>query len=213
MYVGAFLSSNLTCSRFIWIKDIFLTTFDSLSLLQHRWKNWGANEWFLCLLTFVLNVVYLQTGVIRVNCVDCLDRTNTAQFVIGKRALGFQVGLVSEFTSQSPWSVLSSLLHAGLAISLDSLPFDFPTLLQSISRVKRYQKVNIAPLAVCHWFALSRTMLWTGGGKKLGSISEVTLVFSNSKQLWQLYAHCQALKRSFSSSSGMHTAVPTSLFK
>lgn len=33
----------------------------------------------------------LQTGVIRVNCVDCLDRTNTAQFALGKCALGFQV--------------------------------------------------------------------------------------------------------------------------
>lgn len=30
----------------------------------------------------------LQTGIIRTNCVDCLDRTNTAQFAIGKCALG-----------------------------------------------------------------------------------------------------------------------------
>lgn len=34
---------------------------------------------------------HLQTGVIRVNCVDCLDRTNTAQFAVGKCTLGFQV--------------------------------------------------------------------------------------------------------------------------
>lgn len=33
----------------------------------------------------------LQTGVIRVNCVDCLDRTNTAQFALGKCALAYQV--------------------------------------------------------------------------------------------------------------------------
>ncbi|XP_063610918.1 polyphosphoinositide phosphatase-like [Penaeus indicus] len=32
-----------------------------------------------------------QTGVVRVNCVDCLDRTNTAQFCLGKCALGFQL--------------------------------------------------------------------------------------------------------------------------
>eukprot|EP00800_Vazella_pourtalesii_P020462 TRINITY_DN7247_c0_g1_i1.p1 TRINITY_DN7247_c0_g1~~TRINITY_DN7247_c0_g1_i1.p1 ORF type:complete len:628 (+),score=140.59 TRINITY_DN7247_c0_g1_i1:38-1921(+) len=32
-----------------------------------------------------------QAGVVRVNCVDCLDRTNTAQFMIGKCALGFQL--------------------------------------------------------------------------------------------------------------------------
>ena len=32
-----------------------------------------------------------QTGIIRVNCVDCLDRTNTAQFALGKCALGYQL--------------------------------------------------------------------------------------------------------------------------
>lgn len=40
----------------------------------------------------------LQNGVARTNCIDCLDRTNAAQFVIGKRALGYQLhalGLIS----------------------------------------------------------------------------------------------------------------------
>ena len=32
-----------------------------------------------------------QTGAARVNCVDCLDRTNTAMYVIGKCALAHQV--------------------------------------------------------------------------------------------------------------------------
>lgn len=32
-----------------------------------------------------------QTGLVRVNCVDCLDRTNTAQFIMGKCALGYQL--------------------------------------------------------------------------------------------------------------------------
>ena len=35
--------------------------------------------------------VMKQTGVIRTNCVDCLDRTNTAQFAVGLCALGFQL--------------------------------------------------------------------------------------------------------------------------
>ncbi len=35
--------------------------------------------------------VRVQNGVARTNCIDCLDRTNAAQFVIGKRALGFQL--------------------------------------------------------------------------------------------------------------------------
>ncbi|KAI8815982.1 Sac phosphatase domain-containing protein [Fimicolochytrium jonesii] len=32
-----------------------------------------------------------QHGVVRTNCIDCLDRTNAAQFVIGKCALGYQL--------------------------------------------------------------------------------------------------------------------------
>ncbi|EPS36043.1 hypothetical protein H072_10485 [Dactylellina haptotyla CBS 200.50] len=35
--------------------------------------------------------IQLQSGVCRTNCIDCLDRTNAAQFVIGKRALGLQL--------------------------------------------------------------------------------------------------------------------------
>ena len=33
----------------------------------------------------------IQNGIARTNCIDCLDRTNAAQFVIGKRALGHQL--------------------------------------------------------------------------------------------------------------------------
>lgn len=33
----------------------------------------------------------VQKGVCRTNCIDCLDRTNAAQFVIGKKALGYQL--------------------------------------------------------------------------------------------------------------------------
>ncbi|TFY57215.1 hypothetical protein EVG20_g8632 [Dentipellis fragilis] len=35
--------------------------------------------------------ILLQNGVCRTNCVDCLDRTNAAQFVFGKRAMGHQL--------------------------------------------------------------------------------------------------------------------------
>ncbi|VEU20782.1 DEKNAAC101669 [Brettanomyces naardenensis] len=41
----------------------------------------------------------LQQGICRTNCIDCLDRTNTAQFVIGKRALGYQLYALG-FTKQ-----------------------------------------------------------------------------------------------------------------
>lgn len=33
----------------------------------------------------------IQEGICRSNCIDCLDRTNAAQFVVGKRALGAQL--------------------------------------------------------------------------------------------------------------------------
>ena len=42
----------------------------------------------------------LQTGIIRTNCVDCLDRTNTAQFAIGKCALGYQLCALGVLQSQ-----------------------------------------------------------------------------------------------------------------
>ncbi|KAG6855864.1 hypothetical protein H0H87_009899 [Tephrocybe sp. NHM501043] len=37
------------------------------------------------------STILLQNGICRTNCVDCLDRTNAAQFVFGKRALGHQL--------------------------------------------------------------------------------------------------------------------------
>ncbi|KAK8867716.1 Polyphosphoinositide phosphatase [Apiospora arundinis] len=38
-----------------------------------------------------ISPTHVQNGVARTNCIDCLDRTNAAQFVIGKRALGHQL--------------------------------------------------------------------------------------------------------------------------
>ena len=46
-----------------------------LKVLQGRWSKNGC----------------LQMGVVRTNCVDCLDRTNTAQFALGKCVLAHQV--------------------------------------------------------------------------------------------------------------------------
>jgi hypothetical protein len=37
------------------------------------------------------SIATVQNGIARTNCIDCLDRTNAAQFVIGKRALGHQL--------------------------------------------------------------------------------------------------------------------------
>ncbi|KAI8812473.1 polyphosphoinositide phosphatase [Cladochytrium replicatum] len=58
-----------------------------------------------------------QNGVVRVNCIDCLDRTNAAQFVIGKRALGEQlyaIGVLSHpsvpFDSDAT-TILNAMYH------------------------------------------------------------------------------------------------------
>lgn len=49
----------------------------------------------------VKDIASVQNGVARTNCIDCLDRTNAAQFVVGKRALGRQLqalGVISGST-------------------------------------------------------------------------------------------------------------------
>ena len=42
-----------------------------------------------------------QNGVARTNCIDCLDRTNAAQFVFGKRAMGYQLHALGVLVE--PW--------------------------------------------------------------------------------------------------------------
>jgi hypothetical protein len=46
-----------------------------------------------------------QRGVLRTNCIDCLDRTNVAQFSVGVHALGVQLaamGLVTKLGRTTP---------------------------------------------------------------------------------------------------------------
>lgn len=43
----------------------------------------------------------MQNGIARTNCIDCLDRTNAAQFVLGKRALGHQLRALGIIESTS----------------------------------------------------------------------------------------------------------------
>ncbi|KAJ3414686.1 phosphatidylinositol-3,5-bisphosphate 5-phosphatase [Chytridiales sp. JEL 0842] len=58
-----------------------------------------------------------QNGIVRTNCIDCLDRTNAAQFVIGKCALGHQLyalGVISQpsipFDSEAA-NLLNAMYH------------------------------------------------------------------------------------------------------
>ncbi|KAF2645610.1 hypothetical protein P280DRAFT_442280 [Massarina eburnea CBS 473.64] len=56
----------------------------------------------------------VQNGVARTNCIDCLDRTNAAQFVIAKRALGRQLhalGVITERTVEYDTDCVDNFTH------------------------------------------------------------------------------------------------------
>lgn len=56
----------------------------------------------------------VQNGVARTNCIDCLDRTNAAQFVISKRALGHQLhalGIISGSTVEYDSDLVNIFTH------------------------------------------------------------------------------------------------------
>ncbi|KAL8856732.1 MAG: hypothetical protein Q9178_006689 [Gyalolechia marmorata] len=56
----------------------------------------------------------IQNGVSRTNCIDCLDRTNAAQFIIGKCALGHQLqalGIIPNKTVEFDSDVVTVLSH------------------------------------------------------------------------------------------------------
>ncbi|KAI9800318.1 MAG: phosphatidylinositol-3,5-bisphosphate 5-phosphatase [Piccolia ochrophora] len=56
----------------------------------------------------------LQNGVARTNCIDCLDRTNAAQFVIGKRALShqlFALGVIGDTSVEYDTDAVNLFTH------------------------------------------------------------------------------------------------------
>jgi hypothetical protein len=55
----------------------------------------------------------MQCGVVRTNCVDCIDRTNGAQHSTGRAALGFQLYAMGMSTEPviSPSSDLAAVLR------------------------------------------------------------------------------------------------------
>ena len=70
----------------------------------------------------------LQRGVVRSNCVDCIDRTNMAQFFFGLHALGRQLQYIRKLysdvdLSQSP-SVYNLVLHMYLLLG-DSIAIQY----------------------------------------------------------------------------------------
>ncbi|WWD20149.1 hypothetical protein CI109_104625 [Kwoniella shandongensis] len=97
----------------------------------------------------------LQHGILRVNCVDCLDRTNAAQFAIAKRAFGHQLyalGLIG--SPYLPFScdavdVLTEMYHD----HGDTLAWQY-TGSALVNRVDTYRRVKAA-----QWSSHSRDLL------------------------------------------------------
>ncbi|KAH9916211.1 SacI homology domain-containing protein [Fomitopsis serialis] len=77
----------------------------------------------------------LQNGICRTNCVDCLDRTNAAQFVFGKRALGHHLNMLTEMYHDHGDSL--ALQYTGSAL---------------VNRVETYRRMP-------HWNSHSRDII------------------------------------------------------
>lgn len=96
----------------------------------------------------------VQNGVARTNCIDCLDRTNAAQFVIGKRALGHQLRALGIITD------LNAVAYDTDAINLfthmyhdhgDTIAIQYGGS-QLVNTMETYRKIN-------QWTSHSRDMV------------------------------------------------------
>lgn len=88
------------------------------------------------------NEVTFQTGIIRTNCVDCLDRTNTAQFAMGRAALAYQLHKMG-FLKSPPRLEFDSdcvtMLESLYEIHGDTLALQYGGS-QLVHRIKTYRK-------------------------------------------------------------------------
>lgn len=88
------------------------------------------------------NDVTYQTGIIRTNCVDCLDRTNTAQFAMGRAALAYQLHKMG-FLKSPPRLEFDSdcvtMLESLYEIHGDTLALQYGGS-QLVHRIKTYRK-------------------------------------------------------------------------
>ena len=95
----------------------------------------------------------VQNGVARTNCIDCLDRTNAAQFVIGKRALGHQLHALGilEHTSISYDTDAVNLLTHMYHDHGDTIAVQYGGS-QLVNTMETYRKIN-------QWTSHSRDMI------------------------------------------------------
>lgn len=90
------------------------------------------------------NETCYQTGIIRTNCVDCLDRTNTAQFAMGRSALAVQLYKMGFLKADSRLEFDSdclTLLESLYEIQGDTLALQYGGS-QLVHRIKTYRKTS-----------------------------------------------------------------------
>ncbi|KAL2153343.1 hypothetical protein VTH82DRAFT_4498 [Thermothelomyces myriococcoides] len=97
--------------------------------------------------------IRVQNGVARTNCIDCLDRTNAAQFVIGKRALGYQLhalGILGDTTVEYDTDAVNLFTHMYHDHG-DTLAVQYGGS-QLVNTMETYRKIN-------QWTSRSRDMV------------------------------------------------------
>ncbi|KAI1635607.1 SacI homology domain-containing protein [Biscogniauxia mediterranea] len=95
----------------------------------------------------------VQNGVARTNCIDCLDRTNAAQFVIGKRALGHQLhalGILEDTTIEYDTDAVNLFTHMYHDHG-DTIAVQYGGS-QLVNTMETYRKIN-------QWTSHSRDMI------------------------------------------------------
>ena len=95
----------------------------------------------------------IQNGIARTNCIDCLDRTNAAQFVIGKRALGYQLhalGIISGTTISYDTDAVNMFTHMYHDHG-DTIAIQYGGS-QLVNTMETYRKIN-------QWTSHSRDMV------------------------------------------------------
>lgn len=94
-----------------------------------------------------------QNGVARTNCIDCLDRTNAAQFVIGKRALGHQLhalGILKDTSIEYDTDAVNLFTHM-FHDHGDTIAVQYGGS-QLVNTMETYRKIN-------QWTSHSRDMI------------------------------------------------------
>ncbi|KAK5998146.1 Polyphosphoinositide phosphatase [Cladobotryum mycophilum] len=94
-----------------------------------------------------------QNGIARTNCIDCLDRTNAAQFVIGKRALGHQLhalGILEDTSVEYDTDAVNLFTHMWHDHG-DTIALQYGGS-QLVNTMETYRKIN-------QWTSHSRDMI------------------------------------------------------